>query len=429
LVATGDALGQIVIEDTPISDLDLVTTVSLYGYREITPSMLAYAGKKSTRAFYFSSWDELNEREREIKSGELRVGISERVIAAAFSSDFRFEKFRETREGQNPVDVSFPIIAWGLANIQKQEKPELVKQKLIFQDLPVGGDAKAKAVYDSALMVNLASVGFYGNAATKENMLDWYIGTTNTKVRFVEVNSAIINNVAAIYKAVEDAKKLPPRYQAEAIGKAHMLAAGFPLVSDQTRYRAGEVSYGKPLVYTAKEKKLELPESITDEYSVYWIEFAITLKDIDTDATQSITFQVKTEDDCIALELLPLSVTTESLNKMVVKSPTVSVGKYSLGEIFSREVSYRSLEATITASGLQENVFSWTLSGKAVLWGSKRFVAVIATPRKSGRFPFEFLVTLKSAPKRSFLPGLPRELELISHAPLTVYLSLVGRSR
>jgi hypothetical protein len=183
LVATGDALGQIVIEDTPISDLDLVTTVSLYGYREITPSMLAYAGKKSTRAFYFSSWDELNEREREIKSGELRVGISERVIAAAFSSDFRFEKFRETREGQNPVDVSFPIIAWGLANIQKQEKPELVKQKLIFQDLPVGGDAKAKAVYDSALMVNLASVGFYGNAATKENMLDWYIGTTNTKVR------------------------------------------------------------------------------------------------------------------------------------------------------------------------------------------------------------------------------------------------------
>lgn len=147
----------------------------------------------------------------------------------------------------------------------------------------------------------------------------------------------------------------------------------------------GPVSYGIPIVYTADEKDLSVPSSVTSQFDVHWIEFAISLREINASEYEQIEYVVQLPPDSYALALVPLNhgVELETQDRIAVPSTSVTVGDagISVGEVFSRTVEYKTLKPTITAVGLQESHFYWRMRDEALNSGSVRVVAVVATPR------------------------------------------------
>ena len=172
-----------------------------------------------------------------------------------------------------------------------------------------------------------------------------------------------------------------------AFSEASRKLVQYPELYEATRAIIAPVSFGKPLVYTDQEKSLQIPNSIDRQYDVYWIEFAISLRNLQGEDFDQATFHVMIPDDSIALELIPLSHGIEQTVTDKAATPTIGVARggveVKLGEFFSHTVAYTTLKPVIIANGLQESQFSWNLKGEAVNSGSKRFVAILGVPKGS----------------------------------------------
>ena len=156
----------------------------------------------------------------------------------------------------------------------------------------------------------------------------------------------------------------------------------------------GEITFGFPIVYTSDERKLAVPASIRRSYDVYWIDLAVTYRNVDPSAIAEMAFNVAVPEHSMALKLIPLRFGVEVSRSENAGVPEMGIeyggAKVSVGEYFSQTVAYRYLKPTIEAYGEGERNFSWKITGEAVSAGSHRFAAILAVPKGSAAIDFAF---------------------------------------
>jgi hypothetical protein len=147
----------------------------------------------------------------------------------------------------------------------------------------------------------------------------------------------------------------------------------------------GEITFGWPVVYTAKEMNLILPASITRKFDTYWLELSTTFRELSARNLEEIAINFAVPDGSLALELVPTVVTIPIFKEKEIKTPDIGVGirgaMVTVGEVFRQTVSFTYLKPIVEAFGLRENRFSWSLRDQAVRAGSHKFVAVIGVPK------------------------------------------------
>jgi hypothetical protein len=163
------------------------------------------------------------------------------------------------------------------------------------------------------------------------------------------------------------------------------------------------VAIGIPLILTADDKKLVLPRTIANAYDVYWLQLALNPKTDLRGKVDELSFFVslKTQDS-EAFELVPLRYGQNREVKEVTKVPAAEIkaGEFgvSVGEVYSLEVSYKTLKPTIVGTGIQDSEFGWTLSDDMLDMSAKRLIAIIGVPKKSSKLDLEMIVTARTNP-------------------------------
>jgi hypothetical protein len=156
----------------------------------------------------------------------------------------------------------------------------------------------------------------------------------------------------------------------------------------------GEITFGFPIVYTAAEKGLVLPESLKRLYDVYWIDLVVTYRGIDPDDLAEMAFNVELSDQSVALKLIPLRFGLEMSVNEKIAAPELGVEysgvKLTVGEYFSQTVAFKYLKPIVEGYGEGEARFSWRMAGEAINAGSHRFAAIIAVPEGTPDVDFRF---------------------------------------
>ncbi len=245
------------------------------------------------------------------------------------------------------------------------------------------------------------------------------VGGSN--IEFLEVDQRAFQKFTGSYALVDSASELKSSQAYVKLSNASANINSLPLLNQSAKSVAGEVSFGRPVVYSANEKKLVLPESITSKSDVYWIELALTFRDINPDNLSELEFDAAAPPETSALELIPYRFDKETNVKSLTSSPDIKVEAYGakvdLGKVFEQEISYKSLKPMIVASGLRESEFSWTLTGESVQKGSQRFVAVLQVPKRQSQIILQFRARAKT--KRTF--GFQGDI-ISTERPISAYI-------
>ena len=107
-----------------------------------------------------------------------------------------------------------------------------------------------------------------------------------------------------------------------------------------------------------------------------------------------MAFNVALPEGSVALKLVPLRFGVELTRTQEASAPELGVEyggvKVSVGEYFSRTVSYSYLKPTIEAYGEGQRQFSWKMKDEAINAGSHRFAAILGVPKGVSDLDFVF---------------------------------------
>jgi hypothetical protein len=240
-------------------------------------------------------------------------------------------------------------------------------------------------------------------------------------VKYMAVERKPFETLSKSYEVAAAAKGGADRRAPLRLATAMAELSEYPILAKAATFSAGQVTFGYPTVYTAQERKLIVPQAIATESDVYWVELAVSFRDIDIANSEKLIFRVSLSSGIVALELVPLRFDKEAVVKQRVQSPELKarLGNLAveLGKVFEREVVYTSMNPIIIADGLQESEFAWSLSEEAVQPGAKRFVAVIRVPK--GRQSVTVQLQASARTKPWFTQG-----DLVSTQPKLINLRL-----
>lgn len=219
-------------------------------------------------------------------------------------------------------------------------------------------------------------------------------------IAYLRVNRRPLAALIQSYKSIGGAKKTLDPQALKQFAEAIAGMAPFPLMAKAATFSAGLATFGRPIVYTAGEKKLVMPKAILTESDIYWIELAVSFRDIEVGSVERLIFHVSLPSGITALDLIPLRFDKQATVTQKVSSPEIKVqageNAVGIGKVYEQEVVYTSLKPLIVAAGLQESEFTWSLSDEAVQPGAKRFVAVIQVPKGRKSVPVQLQATAKT---------------------------------
>ncbi len=168
-----------------------------------------------------------------------------------------------------------------------------------------------------------------------------------------------------------------------------LMASGMPLLQSRAEVYLGEVTFGEPSLFSARKRKLDLPDNFADSHEGFWVDFPVTFGDMDYRRIKTLLFEVTATQGVNALALAPARQGIETTVQTTLSTPEiaaeVSGTKLSLGEWYKREVTSKWSKPTIITEGLGENDFCWRMTGEAVERGSKTFGALLAIPKHKRR--------------------------------------------
>jgi hypothetical protein len=149
----------------------------------------------------------------------------------------------------------------------------------------------------------------------------------------------------------------------------------------------GEITFGIPIVYSASEKGLAIPESLRKKYDVYWVDFAVTFRGMNPKGLAEMVVNYALPEGSVAIEIVPLEYGVDESHQESVNAPDVGIdyggAKITVGEFFKTTVSYKYLRPTVIGYGLGQRTFSWQLEDEAIRSGSHRFAAIIGVPKNT----------------------------------------------
>lgn len=171
-----------------------------------------------------------------------------------------------------------------------------------------------------------------------------------------------------------------------------------PILIDSNVKSVGFASYGTIRALNAKEAQLSVDTATAARHDVYLLELVTTLHDLDLQQIHEVFFQTECmHADCVAWELAPFKVGTEVDVETSIKNPEVTIRGVEVGEFFRRTIKYKTLKPTITAYGLREDDFSWSLQGDAIGLGSFSFMVAIGVPKGTTQLRLQQSVRLKTS--------------------------------
>lgn len=222
-----------------------------------------------------------------------------------------------------------------------------------------GGIDTSAIVFSSIDGKSVPTVSLLGGAKDKLQTVNYYLkraeGSSNIREagQFFNVASATVRNYDVLQKSM--------------------------------LYSIGRITFGKPLVLTAKEAEIGVPESIDRESNIFAIVLPVTFWDIDPNGIEELTVNFGLEPELIAIELFPdnLGTPVSQENKSGLPEMEMSVGDRSLkiGQFITTNVRYNFVKPTILALGVGEENFSWLVQGEAIRAGAFKFVAIIVVPK------------------------------------------------
>jgi hypothetical protein len=115
------------------------------------------------------------------------------------------------------------------------------------------------------------------------------------------------------------------------------------------------------------------------------VDLAVTYHGVDPEDLAEMAFNVAVPEGSVALKLVPLRFGVEVARGEEKAVPEIGIeyggASLSVGEYFSRTVSYRYLKPTIEAYGEGQRRFSWKMKGEAINAGSHRFATILRVPK------------------------------------------------
>ena len=196
--------------------------------------------------------------------------------------------------------------------------------------------------------------------------------------------------IIAMSKDADDSSKL------KATKKSVQLASSDWNTATAVLIKQGQAGIGRPLAFTAAEKRLTVEKSILAQYDVYWVQFAISPDEDIVDKISELRFDIDIQTpEATVLSLLPIRLGTDVSVKEEAKTPTVKVGDVEVGEMFSRSVEYKYLRPTILGHGTLTPNLGWIFKDDALDASAKRMFAVIGVPRGSRSIEIKYSLSVK----------------------------------
>jgi hypothetical protein len=248
---------------------------------------------------------------------------------------------------------------------------------------------------DAALVPGLVTAGVLGKTPKF-----W----TKSGAKDLPILAGDFESIKAFKSAYNSFQDIAPKAETTQYAHAYATYAGlkqkYPLLLKQVEVKVGQVSFGKPLVFSAVTKKLNVPAEWQAQYQVFWLQLAVSLHDFSADEIKQLTFLVSTPGECVAAELAPFKVEREVDTKRDLQTPEVKIEhqgtSVSIGKIMEEEVTYKNLIPTLLASGLQESDFSWSMTDDAIHQGSHRFIVILLVPKHLKTIDLKFQVAAKT---------------------------------
>jgi hypothetical protein len=354
--------------DNLLPQLKIHSTKPLIGYIPI-----------SEGAFNFAETDKI-------------AGLPASLLVEGAKSDPAFSEFLQ-KTGKDPKKIS--IGDWYKAS---KSVANLKKGSLMTSGEPITY-TKGSTYIDANFSVKAVDTELFSTIEP----LTYVAKHHGTNHEYVQLNYDAAKALQKSYALLDSTNRASPMDIQKDFRVVYTSMASFPLLASAVQQKFGDVDFGNPMVFSAKEKKLVVPVSITDKNDVYFIQFAFTFRNIQPSEIEELTFGVHAPVGIEALALIPLRIEKNITESEQLSTPAIKVEAkglaIELGEFYKQERVFTSLRPRLYAAGLQQNSFSWTLAEDAIQAGSHPFIAILKSPKGKEQVTVQLQVTAEAKGK------------------------------
>jgi hypothetical protein len=293
---------------------------------------------------------------------------------------------------------------------------EAIPEKTVDSNLTSISNSNYEHI-DSIALLNMLATG----AIDIENKE--YKTKDGVSTEFVGFNDATKVRLEKIYRDRMDADRRDLQNVSVTWAKLSDSVRDYEPLEKSLLWKLGDITFGRPEIYTSSEKNLILPENTKKNYDVYWIEFYVTFWDLTEIDLDEMAVNFAVPENSIALGLAPLSYGIEVAVSREIQTPEIEGGfggiNVKVGEIYSRQVGFTYLKPLIRAFGVGQSRFTWTITEEAIRTGTHKFVAVLGVPRGTSGTNIAMSGHVRLSKTRLF----GGDGELAGTDPVTMYLS------
>jgi len=200
-------------------------------------------------------------------------------------------------------------------------------------------------------------------------------------VEMISINDDVGRIFWNAYSSLENFRSYDPFERLQQFETIQASLNEFPVLLQAAKISFSPVSFGEIFVYSKNDRDLIIPPPIDRKYDVFWVEFPVSLRDLEAEYVTEVSFHVFLPENARALDLIPWRFGAETVVTEESKTPAVTFKEVTIGEFYKKTVAYTTLKPTIVATGLREHKFSWILTGEAISTGSYLFVGVLGVPK------------------------------------------------
>lgn len=333
----------------PLAPRGSAFEVPLFGYKQFPEEI--FAGQKGeefglpTELIYASAAKVPAIKAAAAESGKavFDLGTLE-VIALARS------KRNELESGGRPSTQTMTIVPWVQSHVDASFVTALLSSELVESDFDV---------FDSEII--------------------------GDDVEMISINRRVGIDFWNAYSKLGDINRFDPSEQINQFNSIQATLSKYPVLLQAAKITLSPVSFGEIFAFSAAERDLDIPPPISKKYDVYWVEFPLSLRNLEDDYVRQVSFHVFLPDDSTALDLIPWRYGVEAAVTETTGSPPITIKDVTIGEFYRKTVAYTMLRPTIVATGLREHRFSWVLTEEAASTGSYLFVVLLGVPKNQCR--------------------------------------------
>ncbi len=354
---------QIIVDDAPLSTTEVLTEAPVVAYRAFPKGGLVSLDPKKERwaldgtVLYKAAGADTEFQKQVGKSRDEITALPLRDLVSLYQS------------AANSSDIA--QCSWNL-NIQKAPSDCRVK---VAELVDVKGSPRLEdSKLDTAFVREAFSVGAFDNASI--SMLP-VAGSGGNPAVGVTIDPIFAKRTSGLYGSA-DRLSASMRNPSAALdfGNLTKVALGDASISQAAVVLLTTVAIGHPLILRAEEKGLKLPSSISDVFDVYWVQLAVNPREDLRGKVDELSFFVSLKTpDSEALDLVPLryGTTQDVKTDTGIPETKIKAGDFSvsLGQIYSQEISYKTLKPTIVGTGIQDSEFGWSLTDEMIDMSAK----------------------------------------------------------